>query len=347
MNHFLSYIISFLIFYAHNSQALQHYSCKSVEKSAIPFYNPKFTIAEILKCLNKPAEELVQAHYNNRSLSKEDLKTKPVILLLQGGPSTILGGFDNVFSRWKSPLPAFWVHQSQTLYPEIMSSKNNSSIINSEKADFLFKLSVAILQKVIEHFKQELILKEQVSKNKTAVQNSIVKSSTRKIYILSHSLGSLIAQRLMAEFKNSAYQADKIVLTAGRILFPTEFISAFQKGYGAEFTRIGNKQFIIPLPIDDSLIRHKKNHIAILTATLNYSYISALNDNSLDHILYVTAKDDLTLGSLNEKEEDFLTERGAKIYSFMGTHSLISYKAEDDPLPVIKNFLLSSDKKID
>lgn len=185
------------------------------------------------------------------------------------------------------------VHQVQTQEPEKFTNQEFSF----EQAKSFDKMSVENLQKVISYFK----------------------SQGKKVYVLGISFGAFMTQELLAQYGTDI--ADAYYIMVGRLDINPEMWNAFSEGKNGMFLYKEKNEFKIKLKKQkDNLDRNMSK----LAAGLGHNrYTSKLKAcKNLSKVTYVFGTTDEQVGSLTEKEIQFLKERKAKVISVeKGTHN--------------------------
>ena len=243
--------------------------------------NTNMIAEQILNSLGNPTNYYVLITNNSAD-------TTTIILGMQGGPVRFL--ITNYFEGMHSNFNVAYIHQVQTLEPDIyMSSNKLNSFEDSKKHGIR---SAAYAFHVIRHFKNH----------------------GKKVYVVTHSFGSFVYPKVMEVFSNIA---DKVAITAGRLDMPDSIWQAFRDGYGGGFSNDG----ITPIPGAIHLTNQLNANAnmlwngARLQAGLGYTrFTQVLNNKTLSHInntnfMYVTGWMDTAVGRLTSNEISFLQSK--------------------------------------
>lgn len=114
--------------------------------------------------------------------------SKTVLLVVQGGPYEKMQ-YTNEFDKWKDKLHIIFVKQAQTINPTLLPPENNLKLEDAYTENLV---SVEILRKVIEHFK----------------------NNDKKVLVWGVSYGAWIIQKYIAEY---GIGADAVSISAGRL----------------------------------------------------------------------------------------------------------------------------------
>ena len=222
-----------------------------------------------------------------------------VVINAQGGPVTWLfdSDFEDIFinEMGLNPEEVFIVnvHQTQTLFPDIFTTKE----ISFEEAKEYDKRSVDELSKVVDYFK----------------------SQGKEVYLVGISFGSFIVQDLLARHGDIA---DKYAIVVGRLDMTEEVWRAFSLG-----NYVGFEDGVNVIPFNSSQAGMdgggsvEDKNMAKIAAGLGYKrYTELLKDIDFSNLTYVYAKSDEQVGRLTEREINFLESKGAQVFSVDGGH---------------------------
>ena len=231
-------------------------------------------------------------------------KSNKVIINAQGGPILELNNLELKiilgYETGINPEDYFVVnvHQCQTLKTEFYS-KNE---INFEEAKKCDEKTVSILADVVKYFKD---------------QGKIVN-------VLGISFGAFVVEDLLANYDNIA---DKYIIEVGRLDMPKEVWEEFATGnyVGFEYDENG-KAKIIPFDAEKAGMGGgnsigDKNTMRIASGLGYKRFTELLKDKKLDNVFYAYGETDEQVGSLNEKEIEFLKSKNVKTYNIKGDHS--------------------------
>ena len=185
------------------------------------------------------------------------------------------------------------VHQIQTQDPKKFIEQEFSF----EQAKSFDKTSVKNLHKVIHYFKTQ----------------------GKQVYVLGISFGAFMTQELLAEYGTDI--ADAFYIMVGRLDINPKMWNAFSEGKNGMFMYKENNDFKIKIKKQKDILDRNMSKLA---AGLGHNrYTSKLKTyKDLSKVTYVFGTTDEQVGSLTEKEVQFLKERKAKVISVdKGTHN--------------------------
>lgn len=185
------------------------------------------------------------------------------------------------------------VHQVQTQEPEKFIEQEFSF----EQAKSFDKTSVKNLHKVIHYFKTQ----------------------GKQVYVLGISFGAFMTQELLAEYGTDI--ADAFYIMVGRLDINPKMWNAFSEGKNGMFMYKENNDFKIKIKKQKDILDRNMSKLAAGLGHNRYtSKLKAYKD--LSKVTYVFGTTDEQVGSLTEKEVQFLKERKAKVISVdKGTHN--------------------------
>jgi hypothetical protein len=232
-----------------------------------------------------------------------NISADTIIINSQGGPVldfAILSVFEMFADQAKVDLTKtaiINIHQEQTLKPWKFEEE-----ITFEQAKDYDKKSTKRLVEVIKYFKNK----------------------GKKVYVVGISFGAFVVTDSIAEYGNIA---DKYLIMVGRLNMEKEVWSEFSKGkyVGFEYDKEGISKIIKfnseQAGMGDGDLISDKN-MAKLAAGFSYKrYIDLLKNIDLSNIIYAYGKTDEQVGSLNEKEVEFLKSKNVKLLEGIGDHS--------------------------
>lgn len=209
-----------------------------------------------------------------------------VLLYLQGGPVYELGTEDlDVFTSSPNFLKVY-VEQIQTLNPEIKDLD-----ITFNQAIRENKINTEIVHKVVKYFKNK----------------------GKKVYIIGHSFGALLAADYLAVYGN---EADKVAILAGRLDMPTIVWEGFRDGTIYDFP-----DGVTPALADPNAEGGIFKNVAsrLLAAGFGMKrYTNLLANRDLTNVLYAYSTKDVPVGSLTTTEVNFLSSKNATVLEITG-----------------------------
>jgi len=218
-------------------------------------------------------------------ITKGNEKSEIVYLYSQGGPTFKLDSED--LDEMVTDINALkvYVHQVQTLSPQLKNKK-----LNLEQALKENEVSIDILHKVITHYK----------------------SLKKKVVVISHSFGSFITPYYLEKYGN---EADAMCIMAGRIDMPDIVWKAFRDGKVMVFKDGKTPILASKKDIDDDAFDN--NTSKILAASLGQKRFSKiLAKKDLDKVMYVFSGKDRAVGTLSANERGFLIDKKVKIIGY-------------------------------
>lgn len=231
-----------------------------------------------------------------------------VIVNTQGGPVSELSGdeFISIIRNAQLQNQLYVnVHQVQTQNPEKFTKQE----FTFDQAKSFDNVSVKNLQKVINYFKTQ----------------------GKKVYVLGISFGAFMTQELLAQYGTDV--ADAYYIMVGRLDINPEIWNAFSEGKNGMFLYKENNEFKIKIKRQKDILDRNMSKLA---AGLGHNrYTSKLKTcKNLSKVTYVFGTTDEQVGSLTEKEIQFLKERKAKVISIdKGTHN----SAINEGIKLLKN----------
>lgn len=185
------------------------------------------------------------------------------------------------------------VHQVQTQDPKKFIEQEFSF----EQAKSFDKTNVKNLHKVIHYFKTQ----------------------GKQVYVLGISFGAFMTQELLAEYGPDI--ADAFYIMVGRLDINPKMWNAFSEGKNGMFMYKENNDFKIKIKKQKDILDRNMSKLAAGLGHNRYtSKLKAYKD--LSKVTYVFGTTDEQVGSLTEKEVQFLKERKAKVISVdKGTHN--------------------------
>ena len=226
-------------------------------------------------------------------VSDGNLLSDTVVLVSQGGPRPVLKFQEIGRTNWRY-MPRYknmhiaYVHQAQSYNKEIYNFK--SDFTESMAAKEIDNTS-EILYRSIKYFKEK----------------------GKYVIVMAHSYGTFCVTHYLASRRSLA---DKYILAAGRIDDNLSALTSFQNGVNGEY--VDGKTFV-PYP-DDHLKERteeelKERKVAqVLKGIIGKPrYSELLKNKDLTNVIYFYATNDERVGSLTDKEINFLTSKNVKV----------------------------------
>lgn len=199
-----------------------------------------------------------------------------------------------------------FVHQSQTLDSRIYDMKRN---LTFKEAQQEIDKTTEMLKLTIDYFKKK----------------------KRKVIVIGKSYGAYIIQDYLSKYPS---KADKYYVSAGRLDINKEMTQQQLKGFSGHFAKDG----LTYIPEDENAdnSEHSKQEninyqkIQLLKVAYGFNnYIEKLKDVNLSNVLYFYGSVDENIGSLTQKELNFLHSKNVKVFSFKTDHPGMTYKLID------------------
>ncbi|GGI57583.1 hypothetical protein [Winogradskyella haliclonae] len=231
-------------------------------------------------------------------IGEGDLNSDTVLIIAESGPKAQLT-FDWRAKEIWSRLPNYFnyyrahIHQATTLNNGIYDWKYD---FTEDMAQVEIDNGTEILARTIKHFKE---------KNK-------------KVIVIGTFWSAFVIQDYIAKYGNNA---DKYLISAGRLDINEEHYKYHLKGFQATFTNDG-KTPIAPdtLNAPDPLKQERYSRIVKVTQTMKgvmkrQRFTEKLAGKDLSNVVYAYATNDTYSGALTDKELAFLKSKSASVYS--------------------------------
>lgn len=230
-------------------------------------------------------------HQNDFEVYKKLSDNDTVLLVSQGGPSDELVNKSEIQDLLNYfPYTIVMVHQSQTKDPSVLYQY----YISEEEANYLNNLSQEILNRTIDHFKQ----------------------NRKHVVVFGASFGSFLGLRAIAA---QGVKADQYALLIGRLDMEEQFWKLFKNKHYGLFEIEGEKNQDI---IKTKYITEKR--IWAMTALMGNigepRYTELLSETNLSQLIYLHRLQDRLVGPMQPAEIDFLKNQGAKVVGNNGDH---------------------------
>ena len=268
-------------------------------------------------------------------------------LSLHGGPSPVLA--TNDFEPLEDAnLPIAHIRQYQMLNSDCLAINvkeldldnaiwpadglmGAENVVTPERSHECFLGTVAILRKVVDHFKQQNV----------------------QLNLISQSVGTFMASKYIATYGTTDFE--RIVLTTGRVDMPLEFVELFANGGSGTFTNGGsdiairepakslvptNDVFLGGFDVQIEVEGDHEVELQIRTtqafwlafsglqgAVARQRYSEQFANLDLSNLHYLTGRNDETVGRLTEAEQTILTTAGATVTVYDGTHAMFDTPA--------------------
>ncbi|MGB5982238.1 MAG: hypothetical protein WBG46_08845 [Nonlabens sp.] len=214
--------------------------------------------------------------------SKGKTSSSIVLLIVQGGPFDEIQYSPQQFESWTDKLHIALVKQTQILNPTILPPENNLSLMD---ARYETKITVDILHRVIQHFKQQ----------------------NKKILVWGVSYGAWVIQKYITEY---GIDVDAMSIAAGRLDLEKEIWKEGklnQKVYDITYKR-GKRIYT------EMGFTYTKPLSYLLAAVDEERYTQSLSSKDLSNlVVYQYGKKDGTVGRLNSSEMKFLKSKNVDI----------------------------------
>lgn len=208
-----------------------------------------------------------------------------VIIALHGGPTDMLYSGDFDFLEGISTFSTVEMKQYQHLH-DVVSNTN----LTLEEAIIMNDTTVAMLQKTINHFKDD---------NKTVV-------------IMGHSFGAFLINEYVDDY--GLDNVHRAVSMSGRINMNQEIVDAFATGIFGEFESDGVTTTFEPMQSDPEFLAAMK-----LQAGVGYNrWIDSLGNDDLTKFMVVYGENDEAVGRLLPDEIAMLNNGNARVLGIAG-----------------------------
>ena len=241
-------------------------------------------------------EEFAETLQNVSSLylSQGNVNGDTVLMYVQGGPVAELGTEDLDAFPVGDHYHKVYVHQAQTLNPSLIGPDTSFETAVTED-----RRSIAILNKVIDHFKDQ----------------------GKAVYVIGHSFGAFLTPFYIYKYGN---KADKMFIMAGRLDMPDVVWQGFRDGQNYNFP-----DGITPTPTDDTeggtFEQIGANRLAAGVGQNRYTQMLA--DKDLSKVIYMYGTKDIPVGSLTDEEDSFLRGKGAQVIRIEDGHHGVMFEA--------------------
>lgn len=191
-----------------------------------------------------------------------------------------------------------YVHQSQTLDKRIFEMKRNLTFEEAKKEK---DKTTKMLKSAIDYYK----------------------GKGKEVIVIGKSYGAYVIQDYLSKYPS---KADKYFVNAGRLDINKEMTIQQLKGFNGVFAKDG----LTYLPEDEKadtseyseqeMINYQKKQM-LKAAYGSDNYIEKLKDIDLSNVTYFYGSVDENIGSLTQKEINFLKAKNVKIHTYKTDHS--------------------------
>lgn len=202
-----------------------------------------------------------------------------VIIGVHGGPTPSLMQGDFEFFENISTFSVVEIKQQQHLHPEIMAN----SALTLEQAVAIDDTTVAMLRKVVNHFKAE----------------------NKEVVLIGHSLGAFFLPEYLDDY--GIEDIHRIIPMSGRMNMNQEVVNAFAEGRPAMFENG------ITVKIDEQSSAEEFAGMKLQAALGMNRFVDSLASMDLSKLMYVYGTHDVAVGRLLPEETSMLENNNATI----------------------------------
>lgn len=228
-----------------------------------------------------------------------------VLIHCQGGPAPELGFAMHGRSSLRyvpryATYQTLYLHQAQTFYPKVLH-------LGRAEAEQAAALTVLFLEAAVAYQKRR----------------------GKQVILIGHSYGAFI---ILNYLSTCEAQADRYIISAGRLNVPMELVELHQRGENRAFQEDGMALVREPEDLSDFTreelrVDQAKNFLKAALGSPRYADL--LQGKDLSTVSFFFAHNDQRVGGLTESERECLTSLGATVFENQDGHGETFYRFID------------------